>query len=62
MVTVTEEQLFSPTVKHRQNPCYAPVTSHVASRMTLAEVIKNGELGLDDSFGKRYLLVGKNSR
>jgi hypothetical protein len=51
MVTVSEEQLCSPTVKQRQNPCYAPVTSHVASRLTLAEVIKNGDAGLDDSFG-----------
>ena len=40
------------TVKPRQNPSYAPVTSHAASRMTLADVIKNGEVGLDDSLGK----------
>jgi hypothetical protein len=51
MVTVCEEQLMSPTLKPRQNPSYAPVTSHVASRLTLADVMKNGEAGLDDSLG-----------
>ncbi len=54
MVKVCEEQPGSPPPVNtsRQDPCYAPVTSHAASRMTLADVMKNGESGLDDSLGR----------
>ena len=55
MVKVCEEQPCSPPPVNnsRQDPCYAPVTSHAASRMTLADVMKNGESGLDDSLGRK---------
>jgi hypothetical protein len=55
MVKVCEEQPGSPPPVNnsRQDPCYAPVTSHAASRMTLADVMKNGESGLDDSLGRK---------
>jgi hypothetical protein len=67
MVKVCEEQPCSPLPVNnsRQDPCYAPVTSHAASRMTLADVMKNGESGLDDSLGRncdkeflRHFLAG----
>ncbi len=56
-----EEQPCSPLPVNnsRQDPCYAPVTSHAASRMTLADVMKNGESGLDDSLGRVFFFCDK---
>ena len=38
----------------RVSTTYAPVTSHIASSMRLADFMKNGDLGLSDSLGPRY--------
>ena len=54
--------LFTPsnrtiTTQHitRIDPTYAPVTSHIASSMTMADFLKGkGDIGLNDSLGPKY--------
>lgn len=38
----------------RVDATYAPVTSHLASSMTLSDFLKSGDLNLNDSLGPRY--------
>jgi len=52
--TVPPTPLFTPTLKHKQDPQYAPVTSQVSSSMTLADILKKGDSGLNDSLGPTY--------
>ena len=50
----TPTPLFTPTLKHKQDPTYAPVTSQLSSSMTLADILRKGDSGLNDSLGPRY--------
>ena len=38
----------------RVDATYAPVTSHLASSMTLSDFLKSGDINLNDSLGPRY--------
>lgn len=48
--------LFTPSrpPSTRVATTYAPVTSHLASSLTLSDFMRGGELGLNDSLGPRY--------